>query len=535
MKILLNSLYGALLNPYCRFFDKRVGQSVTLTGRCITQHMASKINEIITGEYNHVGDAIAYGDSVDGSSIIQTQEGPITVEDLFEQARVKWSKGDRLYAADDNFKVLTYNPETEEQYFSDTAYIYKHEVEKEMFEITDDFGNTVIVTEDHSVMVWRDGEFIEVKPVDLKESDKLISNKNNLSAKLVKALGKKKQSVFDISVNKETPYFFANNILVHNTDSSYFSLDTALKNKEELQEIFKDFDFTKENVIELYDTIADEVNNTFTGFLVQKFNVNPNFAVIKAGREIVASKALFIKKKRYAALVYDKEGSRKDKGDKAGEIKAMGLDLKRSDTPKYVQMFLENLLEEVLTGVPEEQVINTVKRFKKEFREKPAWEKGTPKKVNSLTDYTNRYQSMMDPEEIMELEKMKLRAKDDKAIKRIQKDIDKLKKVAIPGHVMASINYNRLKKLYNDNYSMPIQDGQKIIVCKLKENPLKVRSVAYPIDESNLPDWFKKLPFDEDLMEETIVDKKVHNLLYILGWDLERARNTTTFDDLFSL
>ncbi len=29
-KILLNSLYGAILNPGCRFFDNRIGQSTTL-------------------------------------------------------------------------------------------------------------------------------------------------------------------------------------------------------------------------------------------------------------------------------------------------------------------------------------------------------------------------------------------------------------------------------------------------------------------------------------------------------------------------
>ena len=35
-KINLNSLYGAILNEFCRFFDKRIGQSTTLTGRAIT-------------------------------------------------------------------------------------------------------------------------------------------------------------------------------------------------------------------------------------------------------------------------------------------------------------------------------------------------------------------------------------------------------------------------------------------------------------------------------------------------------------------
>ncbi len=62
-KINLNSLYGAILNPGCRFFDNRIGQSTTLTGRSIAKHMASKVNEIIAGEYNHVGKAIIYGDT----------------------------------------------------------------------------------------------------------------------------------------------------------------------------------------------------------------------------------------------------------------------------------------------------------------------------------------------------------------------------------------------------------------------------------------------------------------------------------------
>ena len=62
-KINLNSLYGALLNPGCRFFDIRIGQSVTLTGRCITKHMAAKTNEIVAGKYDHSGESIIYGDT----------------------------------------------------------------------------------------------------------------------------------------------------------------------------------------------------------------------------------------------------------------------------------------------------------------------------------------------------------------------------------------------------------------------------------------------------------------------------------------
>ena len=62
-KINLNSLYGAILNPGCRFFDKRIGQSTTLSGRNIAKFMSSEVNRIITGKKDHVGDSIIYGDT----------------------------------------------------------------------------------------------------------------------------------------------------------------------------------------------------------------------------------------------------------------------------------------------------------------------------------------------------------------------------------------------------------------------------------------------------------------------------------------
>ena len=62
-KINLNSAYGALLNAGSRFFDQRLGQSTTLTGRQIAKHMAAQVNEMFTGTYDHIGKSIIYGDT----------------------------------------------------------------------------------------------------------------------------------------------------------------------------------------------------------------------------------------------------------------------------------------------------------------------------------------------------------------------------------------------------------------------------------------------------------------------------------------
>lgn len=62
-KIKLNSFYGALTNLYFRFFDIRMGESVTATGRAILRHQCSKVNEVLDGTYALEGDAVIYGDT----------------------------------------------------------------------------------------------------------------------------------------------------------------------------------------------------------------------------------------------------------------------------------------------------------------------------------------------------------------------------------------------------------------------------------------------------------------------------------------
>jgi hypothetical protein len=107
-------------------------------------------------------------------------------------------------------------------------------------------------------------------------------------------------------------------------------------------------------------------------------------------------------------------------------------------------------------------------------------------------------------------------------------------KANLPGHVRAALNWNNLRRMNGDNYSMAVVDGMKTIVCKLKSNPLGWSSIGYPTDEQRLPQWFKELPFDDSLMESTIVDQKIDNLLSVLNWDLASATNTAnTFQSLF--
>jgi len=146
-------------------------------------------------------------------------------------------------------------------------------------------------------------------------------------------------------------------------------------------------------------------------------------------------------------------------------------------------------------------VLEMITDFRTKFKARPGWEKGSPKRANKITEY---------------------QAKEKKQ-----------GKTNMPGHVRASINWNTLKDMNGDKFSMQIVDGMKVIVCKLKNNPMGYTSVAYPTDELRLPKWFQELPFEDEEMETAIIDKKLDNLIGVLDWDIKSTEQKNTFNNLF--
>ena len=319
--------------------------------------------------------------------------------------------------------------------------------------------------------------------------------------------------VYDIGVKGDTPYFFGNDILVHN--SCYFTAAKIYKDNEFFKQKFNDFEPTKENYIKVYDTVADEVNDTFPDFMDKSFNTTiEKGKIIKCGRELVASRCLFIKKKKYACLLYEHDGIRLDKNGKAGKLKVLGMDLKRADTISMMQKFLEEILMDILTDGTEDMVINKVKLFRDEFKKLKPHEMGMPRKVNNLTAY-NEKMTKDDGKKILDL-----KVKD--------------KKLMVPNHVRAAGNFNKMVDIHHDTLSQKITDGGKVVVCYLKQNVYGMSSIAYPVDQQQLPDWFLSLPFDTELMTTVSVDKKIINMLSVLGWDLQKTKNDNAFDEFFS-
>jgi len=71
-------------------------------------------------------------------------------------------------------KVIGFNSFEDAPIMANIAYVMRHKTKKKLYKITLQNNKCVTVTEDHSVMVDRDGFLLEVKPIEILDSDLII-------------------------------------------------------------------------------------------------------------------------------------------------------------------------------------------------------------------------------------------------------------------------------------------------------------------------------------------------------------------------
>ena len=90
---------------------------------------------------------------------------------------------------------------------------------------------------------------------------------------------------------------------------------------------------------------------------------------------------------RYVMLKVWDDGFMKDPTDMKS-LKAMGIEIKRSDTALYIQKFLQNMLLQLLNGATESELRKLVSDFKKDFAKQKPWELASPKTVKKLSKWS---------------------------------------------------------------------------------------------------------------------------------------------------
>ncbi len=210
---------------------------------------------------------------------------------------------------------------------------------------------------------------------------------------------------------------------------------------------------------------------------VQLGDYNSQVTDFKIGfkQEIIAKTALFVKKKKYAYWLLDKEGVPKN------DIKVTGLEIVRSESAEAIRPRLKSVMEMIMKLESDEKIAKTIRTYKKE--------------LNQLT-----------PEDLAA----------NIGINNIRKYLGSgTPRKGTPWHVKGVYNYRLLlKELDIKNKYEDVHEGLKAKVIYVKKNPYNIETVTF----HDWPNEFDEIiQFDSETMIEKFFIKKVRLLLEPIG------------------
>jgi uracil-DNA glycosylase family 4 len=177
----------------------------------------------------------------------------------------------------------------------------------------------------------------------------MISSENYIEAKKTNSkfeyVDITKQQMFTDNMNIKFQ-----NLVTGDTDSVFLCYSSLM-----------DKDKSEKEKIKIVNNLNIEIQNFLNNDIIKKIVLNHNISIdknrLELKNELVIKRGLFLAKKRYALYIISKEGN------KVSEVKAMGLETKRSDFSKITKDYLKEVLDLILK--PEKfslpNVINYVK------------------------------------------------------------------------------------------------------------------------------------------------------------------------------
>jgi DNA polymerase elongation subunit (family B) len=370
LKVIMNTYYGVSGYPKFRLYDHDIGGAVTSTGRALVEFTKKIIQEM--------GYKVIYGDSVTGDMkiIVYNKFGifgkEISIKDLFTQVDIK--DGDKEYCNLHNVQTWTVENNFKHQLVKkDIKYIMRHKTTKQIYRVICNNNYYVDVTEDHSLISLnkKTHMFKEIKPINAVIGEtKLITYNTQLGELIqfidIKSIQKIKYTgyVYDIEV-QDTHKFFANNVLVHNTDSNFVLIPGT----------------TIEEIIEKAKAVEKKLNESYAEFAKRELNADVSYFSTKF-EKLYKRYYQGGKKKRYAGNLVWKEGQTVDK------IDIVGFEFKRSDSSKVTKNVQQTLITMILRGEKFEDIQKYMRDIVKNYKNLPLDDIGIPGGLGkSLNDY----------------------------------------------------------------------------------------------------------------------------------------------------
>lgn len=181
-KVLLNSLYGALGNEHFLLYTNEMARSITLIGQCLINKAAIEKNRFISKMLKEevVKDRRTYSDTDSSTfdTVIYVNNEKQMIGDFYET-----SEGEEYETVlgkyikelpKGKYKTLSIDDDLSKVKEVDVLHAVKHKTPKHMWKVKVD-GKEVIITEDHSIMILRDGYLMRGSVKDLREGDEILT------------------------------------------------------------------------------------------------------------------------------------------------------------------------------------------------------------------------------------------------------------------------------------------------------------------------------------------------------------------------
>ena len=242
-------------------------------------------------------------------------------------------------------------------------WLSRHKTSKHLLIITVEYDNefskafkkpnvaSVVVTTDHVCMVYNRDHFFENTNAKNLKVGQCVSVYDEVKDKEVigtishiEDLGETNEYVYDCEVDDKMHSFYANDILIHNSQFVNIRCVTEfIANKNNQKKLLHDW--PKKEKIELWNTISkfvdDEVNK-FVRDLVHDYCHTNETKPLTYELEYATDIALFEGKKHYYIHKMFEEGDYVDK------VKMTGISLKKGETSKELKSFLKDCYDGVL-------------------------------------------------------------------------------------------------------------------------------------------------------------------------------------------
>lgn len=516
-KIMINSIYGILGTAHSPICNIDLAQTITRNGKFFnitaSKYAFSRFKEEFNIPDDYVIVTTGDTDSVEKrSSIIIQQNGveSVAIEDLYNKLL---HSGTNITYRPNGYELLDVSNieiKTIGNRFVKLKYLCRHKTAKHLLKLiikTAVGRNTVIVTTDHVCMVYNRDHFFENLSACELDIGQTVSVYNQQSDQElvgtiigIDDLGETAEYVYDAEVDDGNHCFYANNVLVHNSQFMNIQCVTDwFKSKYNLDPTLRNWpDEFKLKLWRWVDNFVEKDLNIHMQQVIADYCHTKHADVLRYSLEYVGDVGIYEAKKHYAVHKIVSEGP-----ELVDKIKFVGVELKKATSPLKVKEFLGDVYDGVLLyNWQDTDYSNYINDLYEDFKRLGIDDIAMWKGYNTASESTGQF-----------LQMVKGATGIGKACTYYNQIIEKL----------------GIAKKYDQ-----ITVGQKVrftYICD--NNPYGINRIAFP--DGQWPDEFNDLfRIDYDVMFDKLITSPLKGLLKATGFNAIDPKKQVV-EDIFDL